>query len=126
MDVKKLAKLEAIEKRLAGVEGSLKRWKFGAVALLVVVVGGAAASPYDLKKVGDFESVTTTRIHVVNKEGKTCGLFGFMPDGTNNQLDGTLPILALGSPDGKQMTRLQTGKAEIEAIDKDGKQVFNR
>lgn len=87
-----VASVASIEKRLAGVEGSLRRWKFACAALALVVVGVAADGAV---KDAEFGTVKAKKFEVVDSKGR--GLGGLVI-GTK---DGEHVSLVLGGVDGK-------------------------
>jgi hypothetical protein len=76
-DLPSVASVASIEKRLAGVEGSLRRWKLGFAALALVVVG-VAADGVAVRDV-EFGTVKARAFGLIDKKGDPIGLF--MSDG---------------------------------------------
>jgi len=115
--------VDQIEKRLAGVERSLRRWRLGVGLLLLLVVGMGAnevnkGAP-KLKGIVDFESVSAKRFFIYDDDGKQRGLIGIPPtDGAKT------PVVGIESGDG-QVTLFEPGNRSLRGIGKDGKPFGN-
>jgi len=72
-DLPSVASVASIEKRLAGVEGSLRRWKLGFAALALVVVGVAADG---VVKDAEFGTVKARRFEVIGSDGNSYARMG--------------------------------------------------
>jgi len=79
-NMSEVSKERSIEERLAGVEGSLRRWKFACAALALVAVGVAADGGAVVKD-AEFGTVKAKAFVVVDSKGKTLGSFGREADG---------------------------------------------
>lgn len=77
-DLLSTSAVERIEKRLAGVEGSLRRWKLGFAALALVAVGVAADGAL---KDAEFGTVKAKEFVVVDAKGEMLGTFGLNKTG---------------------------------------------
>ncbi len=98
--------LLSIEKRLAGVEGSLRRWKIGFAALALLVVGVAAD---DAVKDATFGTVKASKFEVVAPSGQVVAQLNSSKD-DNGEEQGFL--LVIGDHK-KKATFVMAGDGEL-------------
>ena len=83
-----------MRERLGRMERQLRRWKLGALALAVVVVGGAMASP-------QFKELSVKTLRIVDDAGKDRMVLTAEP---------TLPDMTFFDPSGKSRLTLDVAK----------------